>query len=65
VIEPQENLQVMWTQHVMALFATTPLEIPKSGWMATGGLRGHHSEYLGHILCEMQFLQRAYPNCEW
>lgn len=31
----------------------------------TGGRIGRHSEHLGHILSEMQFLQRAYPNATW
>ena len=30
-----------------------------------GGKRGVHSEWLGHILAEMQFLQRAYPDARW
>jgi ring-1,2-phenylacetyl-CoA epoxidase subunit PaaC len=34
-------------------------------WMQTGGKDGKHTEHLGYLLAEMQFLQRAYPNCEW
>ncbi|HXD79512.1 MAG TPA: 1,2-phenylacetyl-CoA epoxidase subunit PaaC [Puia sp.] len=34
-------------------------------WMQTGGKTGKHTEHLGYLLAEMQFLQRAYPNCEW
>jgi ring-1,2-phenylacetyl-CoA epoxidase subunit PaaC len=37
----------------------------KNSWMQTGGKIGIHSEHLGYILAEMQFLQRAYPGCEW
>lgn len=59
------GLKQNWESDVRKLFAMTSLEIPQSGWKATGGLQGHHSEYLGKMLCEMQFLQRAYPNCEW
>jgi ring-1,2-phenylacetyl-CoA epoxidase subunit PaaC len=33
--------------------------------MLTGGKEGRHTEQLGYILAEMQFLQRAYPGCEW
>ena len=60
-----QELKTKWESDVKRLLASTPLEIPPSGWKATGGLQGHHSEYLGKMLCEMQFLQRAYPNCEW
>ncbi|GIL38272.1 1,2-phenylacetyl-CoA epoxidase subunit PaaC [Roseiterribacter gracilis] len=30
-----------------------------------GGRRGHHSEHLGHLLSQMQFLQRTYPDARW
>ena len=60
-----EDLHEKWLLETEALISTTPLKIPQSGWHATGGRIGHHSEYLGLMLCEMQFLQRAYPNCEW
>ncbi len=38
---------------------------PEDGWMQSGGKIGRHSEHLGFILAEMQFLQRAYPNSTW
>jgi len=60
-----EKLKEKWLNDVNGLIDSTPLEIPQKGWKATGGRDGHHSEYLGQMLCEMQFLQRAYPNCEW
>lgn len=60
-----KELHKKWDAEVKELIAQTPLEIPQTGWKATGGRVGHHSEYLGKMLCEMQFLQRAYPGCEW
>ena len=36
-----------------------------SRWMQTGGRAGRHSEHLGHILADLQFLQRAYPGAKW
>lgn len=38
---------------------------PAGGWMQTGGRDGRHSEHLGHILSEMQYLQRSYPGLKW
>ncbi len=38
---------------------------PPSGWMQSGGRMGRHSEHLGHLLSEMQFLQRADPGATW
>jgi ring-1,2-phenylacetyl-CoA epoxidase subunit PaaC len=34
-------------------------------WMQKGGKQGVHSEHLGYLLAEMQFLQRAYPAATW
>ena len=34
-------------------------------WMQTGGKDGKHTEHLGFILTELQFMQRAYPGSEW
>ena len=60
-----DDLQRKWLHDTEKLISETPLKIPQNGWHATGGRVGHHSEYLGLMLCEMQFLQRAYPHCEW
>ncbi|MEZ5473229.1 MAG: 1,2-phenylacetyl-CoA epoxidase subunit PaaC [Marinicella sp.] len=58
-------LQSYWQQQVSDLISKCQLVVPQSGWLATGGLQGEHSEHLGYMLAEMQFLQRAYPGCEW
>ena len=34
-------------------------------WMLEGGKQGRHSERLGYILAELQFMQRTYPGCAW
>jgi ring-1,2-phenylacetyl-CoA epoxidase subunit PaaC len=34
-------------------------------WMQKGGKQGRHSEHMGFLLAEMQFLQRAYPGQQW
>lgn len=42
------------------------LTMPDSDFAHKGGRTGSmHTEHLGHILCEMQWLQRAYPGCKW
>ena len=48
-----------------AAFGAT-LTLPDSRWTHTGGRDGvRHSEHLGHLLTEMQWLQRAYPDATW
>ena len=39
--------------------------MPPPGWAQRGGKRGLHTEHLGYLLAEMQFLQRAYPGATW
>jgi ring-1,2-phenylacetyl-CoA epoxidase subunit PaaC len=62
-------LQAPWRQHVDAVFAEATLTAPQDAWMqgdgGRGGKQGVHTEHLGHLLAEMQFLQRAYPNAQW
>jgi ring-1,2-phenylacetyl-CoA epoxidase subunit PaaC len=60
------SLKDDWMQKIKTVFEEATLPVPKEGvWMQSGGKEGRHTEYLGYILAEMQFLQRAYPNCEW
>ncbi len=47
------------------LLGEAGLARPMAGWMQTGGLRGVHTEHLGHMLAVMQHLQRAYPGAVW
>ncbi len=41
------------------------LAVPEPEWMQSGGKDGLHTEYLGFILTELQYMQRAYPGLEW
>lgn len=52
-------------QKVAAILKEATLEIPTCDIFQAGGKQGRHSEYLGPLLAEMQFLQRAYPGQEW
>lgn len=54
-----------WHETVDAVFAEAGLTRPDEGWMQSGGKQGRHSEHLGFVLAEMQFLPRAYPDARW
>lgn len=61
-------LQPAWKQKVREVFdeATLPSEkLNEKHWQGLFGKEGRHTEHLGYILAEMQFMQRAYPDCEW
>lgn len=48
-----------------SVLAQATLAVPDGGWMQTGGREGLHSEHLGHLLAQMQYLPRAHPGAEW
>jgi len=54
-----------WERTIGEVLAQATLTRPRASWMQTGGRTGRHSEHLGHILAELQFLQRAYPDARW
>lgn len=64
VPEPQ-SLKAEWDALVAEAFAEATLKKPADGHMHKGGKRGIHTEHLGYILAELQFLQRAYPGATW
>ena len=57
-------LRPAWDARINGVLAQATLSRPTS-ITQSGGKRGVHSEHLGHLLAEMQFMQRAYPGMEW
>lgn len=60
-----EYIRPMVEERIDFVLKEAKLKKPEVKWMQTGGKEGRHSEHLGYILAEMQYLQRAYPNSEW
>jgi len=61
-----QDLRAAFLDHVNDILLEATLTMPSpDAWMQRGGKQGRHSEHLGFILAEMQFLQRAYPGAEW
>lgn len=59
------SLRPAWNARVGQVLSAAGFEMPPPHRPVLGGRSGHHSEHLGHILGEMQFLQRAYPGAVW
>lgn len=59
------TVKTFWDEKVDEILKMATLEKPESGWMQKGGKEGRHSEHLGFILTEMQYMQRTYPGQEW
>lgn len=59
------DLKPKWDRTIGDVLGQATLEIPQEEYFQQGGKRGIHTEHLGYILAEMQFLQRAYPGAVW
>lgn len=59
------SLKENWLQKLQEVFSEATLTLPPAAWWQTGGKEGVHTEHLGYILADLQFLQRAYPGMEW
>ncbi|MBP6024682.1 1,2-phenylacetyl-CoA epoxidase subunit PaaC [Ferruginibacter sp.] len=58
-------IKKQWDKKVKIIFDEATLTVPEKVFMQTGGKTGIHTEHLGYILTELQYLQRAYPNSTW
>ncbi|MFT4780743.1 MAG: ring-1,2-phenylacetyl-CoA epoxidase subunit PaaC [Psychroserpens sp.] len=59
------KLKLNYYKRVNDLLQVADLEIPESKYFQKGGKEGIHTEHLGYLLSELQYMQRAYPNMEW
>jgi ring-1,2-phenylacetyl-CoA epoxidase subunit PaaC len=60
-----EELRMRWSARIDAVLAEATLTRPTDSLYPWLGKRGVHTEHLGYMLAEMQFMQRAYPGAEW
>ncbi len=63
------TLKPSWDAAIDAVLSEATLTRPAGDYMqgtrSPGGRAGVHTEHLGYLLAEMQFLQRAYPDARW
>jgi ring-1,2-phenylacetyl-CoA epoxidase subunit PaaC len=69
IIADAGTLRAPWLEAVAEVIAEATLTLPRGEWMqganGRGGKQGVHTEHLGHLLAEMQHLQRTYPGAQW
>ena len=58
-------LKPLWKKQIEVVFEKANLKIPEIVFMQTGSRNTKHSEHLGYILAEMQYLPRMHPNAKW
>jgi len=59
------TLHAPWLRTITGVVCEATLTLPKSDWMQQGGRTGRHSEHLGHLLSELQSMQRTFPGATW
>ena len=59
------TLRPRWLETVSSVLYEATLTLPNSDWMQQGGRSGRHSEHLGHLLSELQSMQRTFPGATW
>ncbi len=60
-----QQIKPLWEQRIKTALSEAGLIWPTNEYMQNGGRNGRHTEYLGHLLCEMQYLPRTYPQAVW
>jgi len=59
------KLREAYYQQVSELIEEATLEVPESKYFQKGGKQGIHSEHMGYLLSDLQYMQRTYPNMDW
>ena len=62
------SLKPLWEQIISDTLEEATLSFPiqmQGAWFQKGGKTGVHTEYMGFLLAEMQYLQKSYPGLEW
>lgn len=54
-----------WRRDVEDVFSEAGLMVPEDHYQRSGGREGYHTEHLGFLLAEMQWMDRAYPGMKW
>lgn len=59
------SLHLKWNSLINDVLKPANIIVPQDSHMIKGGCNGLHTEHLGHLLCEMQYLQKTYPLAKW
>ena len=54
-----------WLAEISGVLSEATISLPENSWTVRGGRTGFHTEHLGHLLTELQYMQRTYPGLEW
>ncbi len=60
-----KTLKDRYYQIVSEILEEATLKVPETKWFQKGGKLGIHSEHMGYLLSDLQYMQRTYPNMKW
>lgn len=59
------ELKPHWESRMKEILTEATIDVPENSWTVRGGRSGFHTEHLGHLLSELQYMQRCYPGLQW
>jgi ring-1,2-phenylacetyl-CoA epoxidase subunit PaaC len=65
VLPDTKALQPAWQADIEQVFAAAKLVLPENVYAQKGGRSGLHTEAMGHLLAQLQFMQRSFPDMTW
>ncbi|MDH3665175.1 MAG: phenylacetate-CoA oxygenase subunit PaaC, partial [Alphaproteobacteria bacterium] len=65
VVPSRAAMRDQWEAAIEEVFAEARLEVPEVRFWLSGGREGRHGEEFGHLLSELQYMQRTYPGLTW
>jgi ring-1,2-phenylacetyl-CoA epoxidase subunit PaaC len=65
IVPDLNSVKAAWEKKVHEVIAEATLQIPTTVFKQKGSRDGKHSEHLGFLLAEMQYVHRAHPNAKW
>ena len=65
IIPDLDSIKSQWKNTINEVLEMANLSLPDNNWKFEGGRQGRHSEHMGYLLADLQYMQRTYPNMEW
>lgn len=65
ILPDTKALQPAWQADIEQVFAAAKLVLPENVYAQKGGRSGLHTEAMGHLLAQLQFMQRSFPDMTW
>ena len=65
LIPELDDIKIEWENTIKEVLKMATISLPENNWKFEGGRSGRHTEHMGFLLADMQYMQRTYPKMEW